>query len=80
MTSHRTLTAAYNREREDGYHGSHTTDDYRKSPPRRAGDHDPDDHSRHQYIRETKDADDHSRRRKDRSTGGYGEDDHREKK
>lgn len=79
MTSHRSPSAAYNREREDGYHGSSTTGDYRKSPPSRAGDH-PDDHARHRYIRETKDADDHSGRRKDRDTAGYGEDDHREKK
>ncbi|KAF8559066.1 hypothetical protein OG21DRAFT_1480931 [Imleria badia] len=59
MSRHRSPSAAYNIEREDGYHGSHTIDDHRKSPPSRTGDHD---------------RDDHSGRRKDQSTGGYGED------
>ncbi|KAF8138241.1 mid region of cactin-domain-containing protein [Boletus edulis] len=74
MARHRSPSAAYNREREDGHRDSHT-----KSPPSGTGD-DRDDRSRHRHVRETEDADDHSRRRKDRSAGGYGEGDQKEKK
>ncbi|KAG6378509.1 mid region of cactin-domain-containing protein [Boletus reticuloceps] len=80
MARHRSPSAAYNREREDGHRDSHTTDDNRKSPPSGTGDHDRDDRSRHRHVRETEDADDHSRRRKDRSTGGYGEGDQKDRK
>lgn len=65
MTRYRSPSPGYNRAREDGYHDSHTIDEYKESPPSRTSDHD---------------RDDCSRPRKDRGTGGYGEDDLKEKK